>query len=124
MKTAIYRKSTKLPVPWSSNISKRYKRNATNADLGRSKRIFTNFDKEIYRISSNYPQKFVERVIRNFENDKIESVEDDYIIPPGFFDIAKPVIIKEVLFCTKNEVPSKQFMRSKFEVNFNYGLNG
>ena len=85
-----------------------------NADLHRSKQISTNFDKEIYRIkkkflTADYPQKFVTSVIRNFENDKIENVE--YIIPPGLFDIAKPVIIIEVSFCTKNEVSSKQFMR-------------
>ena len=47
----------------------------------------------------------------NDKNDKIESDEDDYIIPTGFFDIAKPVIVIEVPFCTKNEVSSKQFMR-------------
>ena len=90
IETAVYRKSIKLPVPWSSNIPKRYKRNAINADLHRLKTISTNFDKEIYRIrkkflAADYPQEFVESVIRNFENGKIESVEDDYIIPPGFF---------------------------------------
>ena len=116
LKTTIYRKSTKLPVPWSSIILKQYKQNAINADLHRLKQISTNFDKEIYRIkkkflAADYPQKFVESVIRNFENDKIESGEDDYIIPPRFFDIAKLVIIAEVPFCTKNEVSSKQFMR-------------
>ena len=36
--------------------------------------------------------------------------KDDYIIPPGFFDIAKPVFIAEVPLCTKNEVSSKEFM--------------
>ena len=41
-------------------------------------------------------------MICNFEKDEIESVEDDYIIPPGFV---------EVSFCTKNEVSSKQFMQ-------------
>ena len=103
-----------------------------NADLYRSKRISTNFDKEIYRIkkkflTADYLQKFVASVIRNFENDKIENVEDDYIIPSGFFDIAKPVIIIEVSFCTKNEVSSKQFMRkfhnftgSKFDLRIKW----
>ena len=76
IETAVYRKSTKLTVPWSSNIPKRYKRNAINADLHCSKRISTNFDKEIYRIkkkflAADYPFKFVESVIRNFENDKV-----------------------------------------------------
>ena len=74
---------------WSSNIPKRYKRNAINADLHRLKRISTNFDKEIYRIkrkllAADYPEKFVESVIRNFENDKIESVKDDYIFHQDF----------------------------------------
>ena len=68
-------KSTKLPVPWSSNILERYKRNAITADLHRSKRISANFDKEIYRIkkkslAADYPQIFVDSVIRNFENYK------------------------------------------------------
>ena len=63
----------------------------------------------------------------NDKNDKIESDEDDYIIPPGFFDIAKPVIVIEVPFCTKNEVSSKQFMRqfhnftaSKFDLRIKW----
>ena len=48
---------------------------AINADLHRSKRISTNFDKEIYQIkkkflAGDYPQEFVESVIRKFENDK------------------------------------------------------
>ena len=45
--------------------------------------------------------------MRNSENAKIESAEDDYIIPPGFFDITKSVYIVEVPFCTKTEVSSK-----------------
>ena len=99
---------------WSSHIPNQYKWNPINTGLHRLKWISTNFHKEIYWIKKkflavDYPQKFVENMIHNFENDKIESVEDDYIIPPGFFDIAKPVIIVEVPFCTKNEVSSKQF---------------
>ena len=114
IETAVYRKSTKLPVPWLSNISKWYKRNAIIADLHPSKRISTNFDKENYQIkkkflAADYAQNFVESVVRNFKNDKIESVKDDNI-PPGFFNIAKPVIIVEVPFCTKNEFSSKHFM--------------
>ena len=79
IETAVYGKSTKLPVPWSSNIPKRYKRNAINADL-HPKWISTNFDKEIYQVkkkflAANYPKTFVESVIRNFENGKIESYD-------------------------------------------------
>ena len=52
-------------------------------------------------LAAGYPQKFVESVICNFENDNVESVEVDYIIPSGFFDIAKLVIIVEVHFFYK-----------------------
>ena len=39
------------------------------------------------------------------------SVEVEYIIPPGFSDIANPITIVEIPFCTKNEVFSQKFMR-------------
>lgn len=87
IETTVYRKSTKPPVAWSSNIPKHYKENAVNADLHRSKRFSTIFGKEIYQIEKNflaaeYLQKFVENVTRDLENDKVESVEYDYIIQP------------------------------------------
>ena len=55
-------------MPWSEGIPKRYKENATNADLHRFKRISTNFEKEICGIKkknlvSDYPEKLVESVI-------------------------------------------------------------
>ena len=37
IETKVYRKLNKLPIPWSSNIPKRYKRNAINGDLNRAK---------------------------------------------------------------------------------------
>ena len=90
-------------------------------------KFLPNFDKEIFRIKEkflvDYPQKFVESAIHNFENDNVESVEDDCINPRGCFDIGKPIIIVEVPFCTKNELSSKQFIgkfynftRSKFDL--------
>ena len=36
IETKVYRNITKLPVPWSSNIPKRYKRNTINTDLYRA----------------------------------------------------------------------------------------
>ena len=44
IKTRVYQKKTKLPIPWSSNIPKRYKRNTINTDLHRAKRISTDFE--------------------------------------------------------------------------------
>ena len=53
--------------------------------------------------------------------------KDDYIILPGFFDIAKPAFIAKVPLCTKNEVSSKEFMRkfhnftvSKFDLRIKW----
>ena len=43
-KFSIYRKSTKLPSPWTSTTSKRQKRNKINGDLQRAKIISSNFD--------------------------------------------------------------------------------
>ena len=60
-------------------------------------------------LAANYPQKFLKKFIRNFENDKVESFKHYCRITPGLFDIAKhPILIP---FCTKNEVCSKQFMQ-------------
>ena len=76
-------------------------------------------------MDANYPRKFVEIVIGNFENDKIESA--NYIIPLGFFDIPKPVIVMEVPFCTKVRFLQNNLRRSFItlqEVNLTYGLNG
>ena len=41
--TEAFRKTSKLPVHWSSWIPKQYKRNAVIGDLHRSKRISSNF---------------------------------------------------------------------------------
>ena len=45
IETKVYRKLNKLPVPRSSIIPKRYKRNAIDGDLHRAKRIATDFEK-------------------------------------------------------------------------------
>ena len=39
LRTEVYRKETKLPVPWNSEIPKKYKRNVITADRHRAKRI-------------------------------------------------------------------------------------
>ena len=67
IETTVYRKSTKVPAPSLSIIPKRYKRNAADLHLGKV-------------LAVDYPQKFVESVICHFQNGKIGSVEDDYII--------------------------------------------
>ena len=111
IESAVYRRITKISIPWSSNISRRYKRNTVYANLHRSKLICTIFNVETFWtkikfLAADYPQKFLESVL------KTKSIKDDYILPPGFFDIAKAVIFVEVPFCTKNDVTSKQFIQT------------
>ena len=53
METNVYRKQNKLPVPWSSNIPKRYKRNAINGGLHRAKRIAADSKKGIDKLKRN-----------------------------------------------------------------------
>ena len=87
--TRVYRKPSKLPVPWSSNVPKRYKLNTINGDLYRSSRISSNFDEEKSNIRANYqnadyPPRFINSVISVFEKRTTKIPDDEYIIPPGF----------------------------------------
>ena len=85
IETKVYRKTTKLPVPWASNIPKRYKRNTINTDLYRAKRIATNFDNELVIIkrkflAADYPHRFINSVINTFI-EKENKKEEEYLIP-------------------------------------------
>ena len=106
IETKVYRKSTKLPVPWASNIPKRYKSNTINADLYHAKLIATNLDNELVIIkrkylAANYPHRFINSVINTFI-EKENKKEEEYLIPQNFFEIPKPVILIEIPFCVKN----------------------
>ena len=66
-------------------------------------------------MAADYLPKLTESVTRNFENDNAESIEDDYVIPPTSFDVAKPVIIVEIPNQAKNELYAKQFMQRFYD---------
>ena len=71
IETKVYRKTTKIPVPWASNIPKRYKRNTINTDLYRAKLIASNLDNELVIIkkkflAADYPHEFINSVINTF----------------------------------------------------------
>ena len=71
----IYRKNTKLPSPWTSKTTKRYKRNTVNGDLHRSKRLSSNFDEKIPLIKekfmkAHYPLHFINSVVNEFQKGK------------------------------------------------------
>ena len=68
----VYRKNTKLPAPSTSKTPKSL---SVNDDLHRSKRISSNFDKEIRLIKekfmkADYPLRFINRDANEFQNGK------------------------------------------------------
>ena len=105
IKTKVHRNERKLPVHWTSKIPKRYKRNAINADLNRAARIASTFTEEIPTIkqkflSADYPPRFVNSVIKQFNEKCNGNTQDDYIIPSDFFDIPKPLVLAEIPYCS------------------------
>ena len=113
LRTEVYRKETKLPVPWNSEIPKKYKRNVITADLHRAKRISSNFNSEIVKIkqkfsNAGYPQRFIWSNINNFTNKSLE--ETEYIIPPWLFKIPKKFMLIELPYCHQNEKISHHFL--------------
>ena len=136
--TQVYRKETKMPTHWSSNIPKRYKRNAISVDLHRSKRILSNFDMEVQIIKSKfksvgYPLPFIDNVIRTFkeknivdQNNATDDNDNEPLIPPYFFEVNKRFILLKLPFCQNNEIKSKHFLK-KFhhftENNFDIAIS-
>ena len=91
----------------SSDILKRYKRNAISVELHRSKQILSNFDKEVQIIKSKfkpvgYPLSFTDNVIRTFQEKNIDdqnNVLDNYhesLIPLYLFEVNKCVILSKL----------------------------
>ena len=91
----------------SSDIPKRYKRNAISVELHRSKQILSNFDKEVQIIKSKfkpvgYPLSFTDNVIRTFQEKNIDdqnNVVDNYhesLIPLYLFEVNKCVILSKL----------------------------
>ena len=113
--TQVYRKETKTPTHWSSNISKRYKRNAISADLHQPKRISSNFDAEVQIIKSkfksvDYPLPFTDNVIRTFR--ERNTVDQNNITDDNFFVINKRFILLKLPFCQNIEIKSKYFLKN------------
>ena len=113
--TEVKRNERKLPVHWSSKVPEQYKKNAIISDLNRATRIASFPADEIPKIkqkflNADYPHKFINSVINNFQEKSEES--DDYIIPPGFFDVPKKVVLVDIPYCPLNEEFSERFMKT------------
>jgi len=120
--SSVHRKVGKLPVHWSSETPKRYKRNAITGDLHRSTRISDDIVKETNLIkqkfiNANFPKRFIESVVADFKHKQelnSRKGEDSLIIPPGFFDSKPLVLLVELPYCQLNEKASKTFQK-RFE---------
>ena len=69
--TEVKRNERKLPVPWSSKVPKRCKRNAIISDLNRATRIASVPADEIPKIGHNflnadYPCRFINNAVNEF----------------------------------------------------------
>ena len=120
--TLVYRKENKLTSHWSSQVPKKYKRNAINGDLSRAFKISSDFAFEVGKIKAKfekagYPTRFVDSVANDFMKKKENKsrtydVEDEeYIIPPNFFELPKPSLMIELPYCEANEKCSKSFLK-------------
>ena len=61
-------------------------------------------------LNADYPHKFINSVINNFQEKSKETY--DCIIPPGFFDVPKKVVLVDIRYCPKNEEFAKCFMKN------------
>ena len=82
----LYWKNTKLPLSWTSKTPKCYKGKTINGDLHCSKRISSNFDKEIplmkqMFMKADYLLRFNNGVVNEFQKGK-ECGDESFIIPP------------------------------------------
>ena len=115
IKTKVRRNERELPIHWTSKIPKGDKRNAINADLKRAARIASTFTDEMPTIkqrflNADYAPRFVNTVIRQFNEKCNSNTQDDYIILPDFFDIPKPLVLVEIMYYPRNETLSKRFI--------------
>ena len=65
------------------------------------------------------PSRFVNSVIRKFNEKYNDNTKDDYIIPLDFFDVAKPLVLAEIPYCPRNETLSKRFIKKFHEFTNN-----
>ena len=57
--------------------------------------------------------------VKKFNEKCNSNTQDDYIIPPDFFDVPKPLVLAEILYCPRNETLSKRFVKKFHEFTNN-----
>ena len=111
-KTKVHRHDRKLSAHWTSKIRKQ---NAIQTDLSRAARIGSTFTEEIPTIkqkllSADYPHRFLNSAIKQFNGKCTGNSQDHYIIPPDCFDVPKLLRLAEIPYCPRNETLSKRLI--------------
>ena len=60
-------------------------------------------------LNADYSHRFTNSVIKKFQEKSEET--NDYIIPPGLFDVPKKAVLMDIPSCPKSEEFSKRFMK-------------
>ena len=60
---------------------------------------------------ADYPYRFINSVINQFNQKNIETTEGDMLIPQDFFKIPKETVFVEIPYCPGNEKSSKRFIQ-------------
>ena len=87
-------------------------------------RITSTFTEEIATVkqkflSADYLPRFVNSVIKQFNEKCNGNTQDDYIIPPDFFHVPKPLVLAEIPYFPRNETLSKSFIKKFHEFTNN-----
>ena len=80
-------------------------------------RIYQQLNKKF--LSTDFSPRFVNSVIKHFNEKCNGNTQDDYIIPPDFFDVPKPLVLAEIPYCPRNETLSKRFIKKFHEFTNN-----
>ena len=116
-KTSVSR-NRKIPTHWSTKIPKKMKRNIVTNDLHRAKKISSSFEEEVEVIKTKYdkagyPSRFVDSVIKSFEEKQSQPKEDR----PDQDE--KPFVLIKIPYCEKNEKIAKNFLNKIKELTQN-----
>ena len=96
-------------------VLKQYERNAIISALNKAACIANFPVDEIPNIklkflNADYSHRFINSVIKKFQEKSEET--NDYIIPPGLFDVPKKAVLMDIPSSPKNEEFSKPFMKN------------
>ena len=61
-------------------------------------------------MKADYPLRFIEGVVNEFQEGK-KCADESFIIPPSLFEIEKPFIFVEIPYCELNQIKSKHFLK-------------